>query len=451
MNPYELKPIYGKLNTIAKVDPDSIAEELGIEAGDMLLEINGNQVRDVIDYRYHIGDENILLTIEKRDGELWEFDIEKEFGEDLGLHFEQPLLDRQKTCSNACTFCFIDQMPPNMRDTLYIKDDDSRLSFLQGNYITLTNMSREDFQRMIDYRLSPVNVSIHTSNPELRISMLKNKRASEVLDSLRELTSAGIDINGQIVLIPGVNDGSELDQTLKDLDALRPHMHSVAIVPVGLTKYRDGLAPLNCFTKDEAREVIKQVEAFSNQSRSTTGEGFAYLSDEFYLIAEQEVPEEAYYDGYPQFENGVGLIRSFKNEAQGAIHELVDKDLKLNPINLGIVTGEYASPMIKEIADQLMREFPALHLTVYTVKNNFFGEDVKVTGLLTGTDLIDKLKSHGETAIMVPRTMFRSDELITLDDYYLDELEDKLKTKIIPVANQGKLFVGTIIKEAMNG
>lgn len=443
MNPYELSQVHQALNTISKIDANSIAEELGIKAGDRLVAINGQEILDLIDYRYYSADEVLTLTILSKEGELWEYHIEKEPWENLGLNFARPLLDRQRTCSNQCLFCFIDQMPPNMRKTLYIKDDDSRLSFLQGNYITLTNMKEEDFQRLIDYRLSPINVSIHTTNSELRQKMLVNRQAGRIMTDLKRLVEAGIQINGQIVLVPGLNDGKELEKTMQDLAGLGENLHSVAIVPVGITKYRDHLPTIEPYTKQEAQEIIELVENFSSDMRINRGRGWVYLSDEFYLIAEEPIPEEKFYDGYPQYENGVGLIRSFYEEAKEALLGVQGDDRKDSMI---LATGEYAFDLIQDLSNKVLKKFPNLDLNLVKIYNDFFGHTVKVSGLLTGVDLIEKLKGFRSDVIIVPRNMFRSDELITLDDYTIDSLEEHLDCKIIPVENNGESFVKALLK-----
>ena len=437
MNPYEIDIVHKALNTIRSVDPGSIGEELEIEAGDRLIAINDNEVRDVIDYRYESANEYITLTIEKKDGELILYDIEKDVEEPIGLNFVTPLLDTQKTCSNRCLFCFIDQMPPNMRDSLYIKDDDSRLSFLQGNYITLTNIKKEDFDRMIAYGLSPINVSVHTTNPALRVELLKNPSAGKIMEDMKRLAHAGIVMNAQIVLLPGVNDGEELKRTLRDLASLMPQVASVAMVPVGLSKYRDHLPKLSPYTKEEAKDVIAIAEAFGKDMRKKCGRHWVYASDEFYLIAEKDLPEADFYDGYPQYENGVGLMRSFYEEFKEALSR-AEGDYRSK---ITLATGEYAAPLFEELAVMIHEKFPGIQCDVVTIKNDFFGDTVKVAGLLTAEDVVRQLKGKIHDAIMLPMSMFRSDRAITLDDVTVDALEEKLGAKIITVSNNGAEFL----------
>ena len=437
MNPYEIDIVHKALNTIRSVDPGSIGEELEIEAGDRLIAINDNEVRDVIDYRYESANEYITLTIEKKDGELILYDIEKDVEESIGLNFVTPLLDTQKTCSNRCLFCFIDQMPPNMRDSLYIKDDDSRLSFLQGNYITLTNIKKEDFDRMIAYGLSPINVSVHTTNPDLRVELLKNPSAGKIMEDMKRLAEAGIVMNAQIVLLPGVNDGKELKRTLRDLASLMPQVTSVAMVPVGLSKYRDHLPKLSPYTRDQAREVIAIAEAFAEDMRKVCGRHWIYASDEFYLIAEKDLPEADFYDGYPQYENGVGLMRSFYEEFKEALARAEGAYRS----RITLATGEYAAPLFEELAAMMHEKFPGIQCDVVTIKNDFFGDTVKVAGLLTAEDVVAQLKGKIHDAIMLPMSMFRSDRAITLDDVTVEALEKELGAKIITVSNNGAEFL----------
>lgn len=448
MNPYELDIPHGQLNTISKVLDNSIAKEVGIETGDQVLEINGCKILDVIDYRYNVVDSYIELLILKKSGELWNLEIEKELGEDLGISFVDPLLDNQKKCSNQCIFCFIDQMPSGMRESLYIKDDDSRLSFLQGNYITLTNLKKTDFDRIIAYKLSPINVSVHTTNPVLRMKMLNNRFAGKIYDNLKDLTNNGIIINAQIVAIPDMNDGVELERTLTDLAALGEGISSVAIVPVGITKYRDNLQNIEIYDQARAGKLIDQVEKFGEKIQKIKGKNWVYASDEFYLIAKRMVPDESYYDGYPQFENGVGLLRSFYEEAIDCIDE-IEKSNKKGYIALA--TGEYASSMFENIKFKMKKSLPNLIIDIYTIKNNFFGDSVKVAGLLTGQDIIEQLKGLKTSDIMLPRVMFRQDKYITLDDYRIEDLEEKLNSRIIPCENDGEIFIKKILEVGLHG
>ena len=337
-----------KNHIISKVLPGSIGEELELEVGDILMEINHQAIEDVFDYRYLLNDEYIELLIQKANGELWELDVEKDYDEDLGIEFENGLMDDYRSCSNHCMFCFIDQMPPGMRETLYFKDDDSRLSFLQGNYVTLTNMSQEDIERVIKYHLSPINVSFQAMNPQLRCKMLHNRFAGEALKKVDRLYEAGITMNGQIVLCKGVNDGEELEYSLQKLSEYAPVLQSVSVVPVGLTKFRDGLYPLESFDKQDALKVLSQIHRWQQIMYEKHGIHFIHASDEWYILAEQELPEEDRYDGYLQLENGVGMLRLLDTEVKEAL-ETRQGDDRVRTVT--IATGKLAAPYIRRCAD----------------------------------------------------------------------------------------------------
>lgn len=430
---------------IKSVEPDSIAMEMGIEKGDVLLEINGEVVEDVFDYHYMINDEYIEVLIKKKDGEEWLLEIDKEYEEDLGIEFEKGLMDDYKSCSNKCIFCFIDQMPKGMRDTLYFKDDDSRLSFLQGNYITLTNMNDKDIDRIIKYHLCPINISVHTTNPELRCKMLHNRFAGEALKKIDKLSQNCIEMNGQIVLCKNVNDGDELVRTIKDLSKYLPHMRSVSVVPSGLTKYREGLYPLELFTKEDAQKVIDTIESFQQKFFDEYGLHFVHASDEWYIMAEREFPEEERYDGYIQLENGVGMMRLLKEEYEEALEqqETVDTNLKVT-----IATGKLAYGLIKQLADKTAEKFKNISINVVPIRNDFFGETITVSGLLTGQDIYNQLKdiSLGDRLVL-PGNVLRSKEDIFLDDMHLNELADKLGIDIIVPDSSGKDLLDAIIYE----
>ena len=340
--------------------PGGIGEELGIEPGDKLLAINGNEIQDVFDYYYYEESEQLLLLIEKPDGEEWELEIEKDEDESLGIEFDQSLMDEYRSCRNKCMFCFIDQMPKGMRETLYFKDDDSRLSFLQGNYITLTNMSDHDVERIVKYRLEPINISFQTTNPQLRCKMLHNRFAGEALKKVDILYRGQIEMNGQIVLCKGVNDGEELERTIRDLTGYLPYLKSVSIVPVGLTKYRDGLYPLEPFTKEDAREVLSVIHRWQEKIYQEHGIHMIHAGDEWYVLAEEEVPEEERYDGYLQLENGVGMMRLLFNEVQEAL-SAVTGDGRQREISLA--TGRLMYPYIGKIAGGDQKEIPEYHHT----------------------------------------------------------------------------------------
>lgn len=430
--------------TVQNVLAGSIAEEAGIEKGDVLLSVNGEKVKDVFDYRFLVTEEKLQLEIEKSSGEIWDIDIEKDEYEDLGLEFENPLMDDMKSCSNKCIFCFIDQLPKGMRETLYFKDDDSRMSFLAGNYVTLTNMKDEELDRIIKYRMSPINISVHTTNPELRAFMLNNRFAGNVLERIKKLTDSGITVNCQIVLCRGINDGKELDRSINDLTGLSPGVKSISVVPVGLTKYREGLYKLVPYDKGSSLEVIRQVEGWQKRLINEHGSRIVYLADEFYIMAEIEIPEFGAYEDFPQIENGVGLIAFFKHE----FDESLKKTRKKKPVNrkVSIATGVSSYKYIKEMADILERRFPGLQANVYEIRNKFFGENVTVTGLLTGGDLISQLKGMelGDELLLC-RCMLKAGEEVFLDDVTVGMLESALETKVVIVENSGKDFIRKVL------
>lgn len=397
---------------ISQVKEGSIAWELEIEPGDELLSINGETVEDVFDYHYLVNDEELELLICKQNGEEWELEIEKDLEEDLGLEFENSLMDEYRSCRNHCVFCFIDQMPPGMRETLYFKDDDSRLSFLQGNYVTLTNMSDHDIDRIIRYHLAPINISFQTTNPKLRCEMLHNRFAGDIFPKVQRLYEAGIEMNGQIVLCKGLNDKAELERSISDLTKYLPHLKSVSVVPVGLSKYREGLYPLEPFTKEEAEQVIDTIEAWQKKLFPQYGLHFIHASDEWYLLAGRKLPEEARYDGYLQLENGVGMLRLLKEEVTAEL-EKHSGDQRTRRISFA--TGRLAYPYIKKYAEQIQKKYPNLEILGYEIRNDFFGELITVSGLLTGQDLMAQLsgKDLGE-CLLLPCNLLRSGEDIFL-------------------------------------
>lgn len=360
-----------KEHRIRNVEEGSIAWELGIEAGDKLLSINGNEIEDVFDYHFLVNDEELVVLIEKENGEEWELEIEKDYEEDLGIEFEQGLMDEYRSCRNKCMFCFIDQMPKGMRETLYFKDDDSRLSFLQGNYITLTNMTEDHVRRIVKYHLEPINISFQTTNPELRCKMLHNRFAGEALKKVDILYEGGITMNGQIVLCKGVNDGEELERSIRDLTRYLPNLQSVSVVPVGLTKYRDGLYPLEPFTKEDAKKVLKTIHAWQEKLYAEYGMHFIHAGDEWYILAEEELPEEERYDGYLQLENGVGMLRLLSNEFEEAFQMLKGDD---RTREISMATGVLAYPYIAKMVERLQEKFPNVKVHLYKIINHFFGE-----------------------------------------------------------------------------
>ena len=367
---------------ISSVAPGSIAQEMGIEPGDRLLEVNGKSPEDVFDYRYLMNEEEILVLIRKVNGEEWELEIEKEYEDDLGIEFENGLMDDYRSCRNKCIFCFIDQLPKGMRSTLYFKDDDSRLSFLQGNYLTLTNMSEHDIDRIIQYKLSPINISFQTMNPELRCKMLHNRFAGEIFDKVKRLKDAGIIMNGQIVLCRGVNDGAELERSIRELTAYMPQLESVSVVPVGLTRYRDGLYPLEPFTKEDACEVLDLIHGWQEKLYKEWGNHFIHAGDEWYILAERPIPEEKTYDGYLQLENGVGMVRLLDEEVAQTLAGMTGDDRK---IHRTIATGELAAPFLRKHVESVRKKYPNVDIQVFAIKNEFFGGKITVAGLITGT------------------------------------------------------------------
>lgn len=428
--------------------PGSIAEEAGIEAGDAILSINGEKVRDIFDYRFLITDENLVLEILKPDGDIWEIEIEKEEYEDLGIEFESLMIDEAKSCRNKCIFCFIDQLPPGMRDTLYFKDDDSRLSFFMGNYVTLTNMSFEDIDRIIKYRMSPINISVHTTNPHLRAFMLKNKNAQDIMIKIKKLIEGGIQVNCQIVLCLGINDGEELDRSISELASLYPGVNSVSVVPVGITKYREGLSYLEPFGVDSSITVIEQVEKWQNTFLERYGSRIIYIADEFYIMAGRQIPDYETYEDFPQIENGVGLIAQLKREFFECLKELDYEPSELR--NVSIATGVSSYIHIREMAEIIQEKYNNIKVKIYKIENRFFGKNVTVTGLLTGQDICEQLKDMDlGTELLISSSMLRTGEQVLLDDYTVSDLEEKLKVKISIVDNNGKDFVGKILGKAL--
>jgi putative radical SAM enzyme (TIGR03279 family) len=431
-----------KQHVIYEIEPGSIAEEMELAPGDILVSINGKEIEDVFDYHYLINDDYLVVAVRKQNGEEWELEIEKEYQEDLGITFENGLMDDYKSCSNKCMFCFIDQMPPGMRETLYFKDDDSRLSFLQGNYVTLTNMKDKDLERIIDYKLAPINISVHTTNPKLRCKMLHNRFAGEALKKIDRLYQAGIEMNGQIVLCKGVNDGEELERTIRDLAGYLPYMRSLSVVPVGLTKYREGLYPLEPFGKEEAREVIRIIEKWQDICMEQHGVHFVQASDEWYLTAELPLPAEERYDGYLQLENGVGMIRLLQTEFREALEEYQDGNAReafRKPHHITMASGRLAAPFIRELAEEFTRLFPSYRIDVVDIRNDFFGELITVSGLITAQDLVAQLAGRdlGER-VTIPCNMLRMGEEVFLDDWTLEEVEKTLQVPVDIVKSSGR-------------
>ena len=428
---------------VSDIVPGSIAEELGIRPGDKLLAIDGHEIEDIFDYQFYVEDEEIVLLIEKPDGEQWELEIEKEADEDLGIEFGQGLMDEYRSCYNKCIFCFIDQMPKGMRDTLYFKDDDSRLSFLQGNYVTLTNMSSHDIERIVRYRLEPINISFQTTNPELRCRMLHNRFAGEALKKVDMLYQGGIEMNGQIVLCKGVNDGDELERSIRDLTSYLPLLKSVSVVPVGLTKFRSGLYPLEPFTKEDAREVLDVIHRWQEKIYQEYGIHFIHAGDEWYLLAEEDVPEEERYDGYLQLENGVGMLRLLFNEFAEGYDALTGDDRR---DELSIATGKLAYPYLCKMAEKITEKFSGVRIHVYCIRNDFFGERITVSGLITGQDLMAQLKERElGRRLLIPCNMLKTDEDVFLDDFTLEQVSGALQVPIDIVKSSGQDLIDSIL------
>lgn len=431
-------------NMIIKVEKGSIAEELGIEAGDRLVAVNGQPVKDVFDYRYLINEEYLELTIQTVQGEQCIAEIEKEYDEDIGIVFENGLMDEAKSCRNKCIFCFIDQLPKGMRKSLYFKDDDSRLSFLQGNYVTLTNMSEEDISHILFYHLSPINISVHTTDLELRKKMLNNKNADKLLSIMERLAQAGIEMNLQVVLCKGINDGTALDKTIADCSSFFPHAKSMSVVPIGLTKHRKNLYPLEPFQKEDALQVVTQIENWQKKLKKEIHTAFVFASDEFYLKARKELPPYEAYEDFTQYENGVGMLAFLKREFEEAMKKLTGNE-KAEGI-ISIATGKAAFPFICELAQKVMEKYKERKILVYCIENNFFGELITVSGLLTGQDIIKQLfeKELGKT-LLLPENLLRSGTNTLLDDVEVSEIEKQLSVSIQITQNSGEALLKNML------
>ncbi|WP_318708731.1 DUF512 domain-containing protein [Candidatus Acetatifactor stercoripullorum] len=441
-----------KGHLVKSVAPGSIAQEMEIEPGDRILAIDDTEIEDIFDYQFMTQNDYLEVLLEKRDGEQLILEIYKDFEEDLGILFENGLMDEYRHCRNKCIFCFIDQMPKGMRETLYFKDDDSRLSFLQGNYVTLTNMSDHDIDRICRYHLSPINISFHTMNPKLRCSMLNNRFAGEALKKVDVLNQAGIRMNGQIVLCKGINDGQELDYSIRRLMEYIPNLESVSVVPVGLSKYREGLYPLEPFEKEDACKVLEMIHHYQKLCYEKFGIHFIHASDEWYILAGEELPEEERYDGYLQLENGVGMVRLLLNEFREALDqrrksgEWSKKRLDGTVLELSMATGTLAYPYIDRMVKEVMEAFPNYKIYLYPITNHFFGERITVSGLLTGQDIRDQLAGRklGER-LLLPQNVLRSGEDVFLDDLHVSDLEKALQVPVNIVKSSGYDFLDAIM------
>ena len=411
-----------------EVEEGSIAWELELEPGDELLSINGKTIEDVFDYHYLVNDEYIVLLVKKADGEEWELEV-------------------YRSCTNHCIFCFIDQMPPGMRKTLYFKDDDSRLSFLQGNYVTLTNMKDHDIDRIIEYHLAPINISFHTTNPRLRCEMLRNRFAGDIFPKVNRLYKAGIEMNGQIVLCRGINDGTELEKSIRDLTGYLPYLKSVSVVPVGLSRFRDGLYPLEAFDAESAGAVIDLIESWQERLYEKYGLHFVHASDEWYLLAGRELPETERYDGYLQLENGVGMLRLLEEQVREALGK---REGDHRTASISFATGKLAYPVISRYMEEIRKKFPGILFKGYQIRNEFFGEQITVSGLLTGQDLAKQLRGQdlGEM-LLLPCNLLRSGANVFLDDMTVEDLERELKVSVKIVGEDGADLVAAVLdKEA---
>ncbi|MBR1858238.1 MAG: DUF512 domain-containing protein [Selenomonadaceae bacterium] len=432
----KLKKYSGK---ITYVQPNSLAEELELKAGDKIIEINGRKLRDIIDLSFELADEEIEMLVEHSDGQREIIAFDKDADEELGVEFESAVFDGIQRCKNHCIFCFVDMIAPQMRRTLSIKDDDYRMSFLYGNFITLTNLNDSDYKRIKQYHLSPLFVSVHTMNSELRVKMLRTPLAANISADLDKLEAAGADYHTQIVLCAGLNDGDELERTISELVARRPHVLSLAIVPVGITKHRRDKFPVKQFDREGAIKVITQVEYWQNKLRNESGETFIYLGDEFYFLAGQNMPPEEFYDDFPQLDNGIGLTRSFISDWQDENFSKAEYD---KPMYIDVIAGTSIAQVLKNLANEAIHHKNNLNIRILPVVNNFFGSTVNVSGLLTGTDIISTLKaSHGRRdGILIPESALRSGEDVFLDDVTLNELKQEFPTSRIEPVQTGAEF-----------
>ena len=431
-------------HTIVDVIEGSPAWKAGLRKGDRLVTLNGRKIIDVLDFRFEEEETRLTVGFVREDGEH-EVTVKKGEYEELGLVFAESLMDDYRSCRNDCVFCFIRQLPPGMRETLYFKDDDTRLSFLQGNYVTLTNVSDEELERICFYKLSPMNVSVHTTNPELRCKMLHNRFAGTIVEKLRRLKKADITMNGQIVLVPGYNDGEELERTIHDLTEFLPNLQSLSVVPVGLTKYRDNLPKIRTFTAEESRDVIGIIRKWQQICLQYFDTRFVYASDEWFLTAGLPIPSEEEYEGYPQIENGVGMIRSLTQEVEDEIDYRDGDDL---PHEATIATGTLAAPIIKQLCDRVKTIYPNLNVEIYPIINRFFGETITVSGLLTGRDIIEQMSGREiRGKLILPENLLRSGEDVLLDDLTVTDIENALQTRVRIVQSTGLDFVDSLVEE----
>lgn len=430
---------------IIGIDKGSPAEKAGIRPGQTLVSINKNSITDVLDYRFYMFDAHLSVLLLNEDRSPVTVEVNKEEYEDLGLEFETFLMDKQMGCHNKCIFCFVDQTPKGMRKSLYFKDDDTRMSFLFGSYTTLTNLKEDDIQRIIKLKISPINISVHTTNPQLRVEMMGNKTAGEKLRFIKMLTDAGIKVNSQLVLCPGINDGPELERSMSDLEKLTPNLQSIAVVPVGITKHRKGLYPLTTYTKEGALAVVKTVEAYGEKFLKAHGERITYAADEFYLKAGLPIPQPEFYGEFAQLENGVGMMALMEDEFESALEDAEGSD---EPVEATLATGTAAYEFIHKLAQRAKTKFPNSNVRVQAIVNDFFGHEVTVAGLVTGQDLVAQLsgKSLGKK-LVIPSCMLRHEQDKFLDDMTLEELEEHLGIPVQIVENDGYLFLDAVSRQ----
>ncbi len=430
---------------ITEVEKKSLAEKAGLKSGDTLISVNENEINDVLDYRFYLAERTVKLLY-LRGGKEHTAKIKKGEYDDIGLLFETPLMDKKHSCKNGCVFCFIDQNPEGMRESIYFKDDDSRLSFIHGNYITLTNLTDKDVARIVKMRISPINISVHTTNPELRVKMMKNKRSGEVLKYLSAFKEAGLTMCGQIVLCKGLNDGEELLRTMLDLSEYFPELSSVSVVPAGLTKHRDKLYPLTDFKSDEAGVVIDTIDAFAEKFKSQHGSRLFFAADELYLKSGRDLPPESYYEDYPQIENGVGMIRSFTEEYKMGMEDAECDSTAPMTREISVATGTAAYPFINTVCSEICKKYPNLKINVYKIINKFFGESITVSGLLTGIDIYEQLCCAPlGSCLYIPENALRAEECDFLCGMTLAELQAKLGVEIIPAPSDGYEFVNALL------
>ncbi len=427
---------------VSEVQKRSLAFKAGIPAKATLLSINGNEINDVLDYQFYVTERRIELVC-LVDGKEKHYTLLKDEYEDIGLIFDSYLMDKQHHCKNKCIFCFIDQMPKGMRETLYFKDDDDRMSFLFGNYVTLTNLTQKDIDRIIKMHISPINISVHTTDPELRVKMMKNKNAGECLKWLEVLAAHGIKLNTQLVLCPEINDGEQLVRSLNDLGRLAPNIESIAAVPVGLTDHREGLEELRVYTKEESEKVIDIIESFSDKFFEKHGVRIAFASDEFYLKAERPLPDYDYYGDFSQLENGVGLTTLLRHDFYDCLE---NDEFEAKPFHAAIATGKLAYPLLVELSEAAMKRYPEVKLDVYMIENEFFGKNITVAGLVTGRDLINQLKDKNiAKTLLIPTVMLRHEKDRFLDDVLIEDVERELGVKLVTVENDGYNLLNSML------